>query len=234
MPSTDTKSEGESSLLNLKDELLTLASLRRVVTKDSMDSTSEQWIAHAKSSSKNESMAYSKGKMHGGHKILEFADGLWLGQEQQQTMTIIKDHLHPMMIDEDVEFLGDDGSFYATDDDKPNTKTATTAKPPTPTVELDLTPNGNGHTKNTKKKSPPKLTIKEKQRERGRTFPRLSRRQGGKTREAKSAKEKEVKNALLDREKQETKGNHVMFVLYTIWNDNTMYACVYHVHFCLT
>ena len=111
MPSTDTKSERESSLLNLKDELLTLASLRRVDTKDSMDSTSEQWIAHAKSSSKNESMAYSKGKMHGGHKILEFADGLWLGQgEQQQTMTIIKDHLHPMMIDEDVEFLGDDGS----------------------------------------------------------------------------------------------------------------------------
>ena len=175
MPSTDTKSEGESSLLNLKDELLTLASLRRVVTKDSMDSTSEQWIAHAKSSSKNESMAYSKGKMHGGHKILEFADGLWLGQEQQQTMTIIKDHLHPMMIDEDVEFLGDDGSFYATDDDKPNTKTATTAKPPTPTVELDLTPNGNGHTKNTKKKSPPKLTIKEKQRESSPILPLGSR-----------------------------------------------------------
>ena len=157
MSSTDTKSEREYSLQNLKDELLSLASLKRgeVVTTDSKAAI--QWIAYAKSSSKNNtSMARSTRKMpHGEHcKIFEVVDGFWLGQGEQQrsTMTIEEDD-HPMIVDEDVE-LGDDGSFYASDDDKPINKT-TSAK-----AKLDWTPNG--QTKNTKKKSSKRM--KETQR----------------------------------------------------------------------
>ena len=160
MSSTDTKSEREYSLQNLKDELLSLASLKRgeVVSTDSKaDPIPIQWIAYAKSSSKNNtSTARSTRKMpHGEHKIFEVVDGFWLGQGEQQrsTMTIEEDD-HPMIVDEDVE-LGDDGSFYASDDDKPINKTTTSAK-----AKLDWTPNG--QTKNTKKKSSKRM--KETQR----------------------------------------------------------------------
>ena len=158
MSSTDTKSEREYSLQNLKDELLSLASLKRgeVVSTDSKDPIPIQWIAYAKSSSKNNtSTARSTRKIHGEHKIFEVVDGFWLGQGEQQrsTMTIEEDD-HPMIVDEDVE-LGDDGSFYASDDDKPINKTTTSAK-----AKLDWTPNG--QTKNTKKKSSKRM--KEKQR----------------------------------------------------------------------
>ena len=161
MSSTDTKSEREYSLQNLKDELLSLASLKRgeVVTTDSKaDPLPIQWIADAKSSSKNNtSMARSTRKMpHGEYcKIFEVVDGFWLGQGEQQRSTMaIEEDDHPMIVDEDVE-LGDDGSFYASDDDKPINKTTTSAK-----AKLDWTPNG--QTKNTKKKSSKRM--KETQR----------------------------------------------------------------------
>ena len=60
MSSTDAKSERDSSLLNLKDELLSLSSLKRgeVVTSGSKDHIPIQWIACAKSSSMEDSGGY--------------------------------------------------------------------------------------------------------------------------------------------------------------------------------